>query len=77
MRDEYTNSKGYLHRYFVRWVTELGDGGYLRQVAWQVCDRRKFDNIDLATFTMSEKAQADAMCKLLNSIEEENDGLSK
>jgi hypothetical protein len=77
MRDEYTDRHGNLNRYFVRWITEVGEGGCLKQTAWQVCDRRKFDKIDLAMFKLDEKAQADAMCKLLNSIEEENDGVSK
>ena len=75
MKDEYTDRHGNLNRYFTRWVTELGDGGYLRQIAWEVCDRRKFDNIGMAKF--EEKSKADAMCILLNSIEEESNGLSK
>jgi hypothetical protein len=77
MRDEYTDKHGNLSRYFIRWVTEHDGRGGLRQVAWEVCDRRKFDKIDLATFPMAEKYKAEAMCKLLNSIEEEDDGLSK
>ena len=78
MRDEYTNSKGYLHRYFVRWVTEteaaVGRVG-LKVIGWEVCDRRKFDNIRVAKF--DNQVDAEAVCKLMNSIEEENDGLSK
>jgi hypothetical protein len=71
---EYTNSKGYLHRYFVRWITEERKG-MLSAIGWEVCDRRKFDNIGLCKF--EGKTEADGMCKLLNSIEEENDGVSK
>jgi hypothetical protein len=77
MRDEYTDRHGNLNRYFTRWETELAETGYLRVIKWHVCDRRKFDNISLAKFDKDEKDKADAMCKLLNSIEEENDGLSK
>jgi len=69
MSDEYTNKHGYLLRYFVRWVTELGDHGYLRQIAWEVCDRRKFDKIGIGVF--KNKDEAEGMCKLMNSIEEE------
>jgi hypothetical protein len=65
------NKDGYMLRYFTRWVTEHDSKKGLRQIAWQVCDSRKFDKIDLVTFPMSEKAQAEGMCKLLNSIEEE------
>jgi len=75
MRDEYTNKDGYLHRYFTRWVTEHDGRGGLRQIAWEVCDRKKFDNIGMGKF--EGKSEADGVCKLLNSIEEENDGLSK
>ena len=77
MRDEYTDKHGNLNRYFTRWMTEHDGGGGLRVTNWQVCDRRKFDKIDLATFPMEEKYKAEAMCRLLNSIEEEDDGLSK
>ena len=75
MRDEYTDKHGYLSRYFIRWVTEHDGRGGLRQVAWEVCDRRKFDNIGMGKY--EGKSDAEAMCKLMNSIEEENDGLSK
>jgi hypothetical protein len=78
MRDEYTDKHGNLNRYFTRWMTEhsVGIGGFgLNVIAWEVCDRRKFDNIGMGKYETKDKA--DAMCKLLNSIEEENDGLSK
>jgi hypothetical protein len=71
MSDEYTNKDGYLNRYFTRWATELGDNGYLRAIRWQVCDRKKFDNIVVAEFAKDEKEQAEAVCKLMNSINEE------
>jgi hypothetical protein len=70
-----TNKKGYLHRYFTRWVTEHDGKGGLLLTAWEVCDRRKFDNISMGTYETIDKAEA--ICKLLNSIEEEDDGLSK
>lgn len=72
---EYTNKHGYLHRYFTRWVTLVHADNGLQVIGWEVCDRRKFDNIGLGKF--ETKDEADAMCKLMNSIEEENDGLSK
>jgi hypothetical protein len=34
-----------------------------------VCDRKKFDNIGMGKF--EGKSEADGVCKLLNSIEEE------
>lgn len=77
MKDEYTNKDGYLLRYFTRWATELGDNGYLRVITWQVCDRTKFDNIVVAEFAKEDKDEAEAVCKLMNSIEEESNGLSK
>jgi len=75
MRDEYTDRHGNLNRYFTRWVTEHDGRGGLRVTKWEVCDRRKFDNIRVAKFT--NQVDAEAICKLLNTIEEENDGLSK
>ena len=78
MRDEYTDKHGNLNRYFTRWMTEteaaVGRVG-LKVIGWEVCDRRKFDNIRVAKFT--NQVDAEAICKLMNSIEEENDGLSK
>ena len=74
MSDEYTNKRGYLNRYFIRWITEERKG-MLSAIGWEVCDRRKFDNIGMGRYETKNKAEA--MCKLLNSIEEENDGLSK
>ena len=63
-------------RYYVRWRTEVVDGR-LTLNGWDVCDHEKFDKIALASFGNDEEDKADAVCKLLNSIEEENDGLSK
>ena len=64
----YTDKHGYLKRYFTRWVTEL-DGTSLKAIAWDVCDRQKFHKIEVARF--DTQVEAEAMCKLLNSIEEE------
>lgn len=65
-------------RYTVRWITVTDYmTGHLKQTGWEVIDWTKFDNIGVQTFPMAEEAQANGLCKLLNSIEEENDGLSK
>jgi len=65
-------------RYTVRWVTKFDSASNnLQQIGWEVIDWTRFDNIGVQTFPMSEEAQARAACILLNSIEEENDGLSK
>ena len=67
-----------LGRYGVRWrVVSDYITGNLKQIGWDVVDHRKFDNITVRTFDVSEKVQAEGLAKLLNSIEEENDGLSK
>lgn len=71
----YTDRHGNLKRYFTRWITEQTDNGYLSVIAWEVCDYKKFDNIRVAKF--DTQVEAEAVCKLMNSIEEENDGLSK
>ena len=63
-------------RYYVRWRTDLVDGR-LVITGWDVCDHDKFDKIALASFAENEEDKADAVCKLMNSIEEENYGLSK
>jgi hypothetical protein len=65
-------------RYNVRTMTtEMRDNGsvWLRQAGWWVYDWKEKKTVQ--TFPMSEKEQAEAVCKLLNSIEEESDGLSK
>ena len=65
-------------RYFVRWRTESDPiTGHLQIKGWDVCDDNKFDNITVRSFEVSEKVQAEGLCKLLNSIEEESHGLSK
>jgi len=65
-------------RYYVRWKTEPDPiTGYLQIKGWEVCDQKKFDKIALASFAENEEDKADAVCKLMNSIEEENHGLSK
>lgn len=67
-----------MKRYDVRWRTEPDPvTGHLQIKGWDVVDRKKFDNITMRQFDISEKVQAEGLCKLLNSIEEENDGLSK
>jgi hypothetical protein len=74
----YTDKHGNRKRYFTRWITEAeavaGRVG-LRVIAWEVCDYKKFDNIRVAKF--ANQVDAEAVCKLMNSIEEESDGLSK
>ena len=65
-------------RYSVRWRAEPDPvTGHLQIKGWDVVDYKKFDSITVRQFGVSEKLQADGLCKLLNSIEEENDGLSK
>lgn len=65
-------------RYTVRWVTKFdSESNNLKQIGWEVIDWTMFDNIGVQTFPMSEQEQAYGLCKLLNSIEEESDGLSK
>jgi 2-phosphoglycerate kinase len=65
-------------RYFIRWrvVTDYMTGN-LQQVGWDLIDNYKFDRTTVKSFDMFEYEQANGLCKLLNSIEEENDGLSK
>ena len=65
-------------RYNVRTMTtEMRDNGsvWLRQAGWWLYDWKEKKTVQ--TFLMSEKEQAEGLCKLLNSIEEESDGLSK
>ena len=69
-------------RYYVRWRTALRTDSFdthanLRLVGWEVCDSKKFDNIAVASFGIHEKEKADGICKLLNSNEEVEHGLSK
>ena len=65
-------------RYDVRWRTEPDPvTGRLHLKGWDVVDYEKFDNLTVQRFGVSEEVQAHGLCKLLNSIEEENDGLSK
>ena len=62
------------YRYFVRWRVDPEKGGHLLLRGWDVCDRNTFKIV--ATFMSHEKAQAEAICKLLNSNEEVELGLS-
>jgi hypothetical protein len=65
-------------RYTVRWVTKFDfASNNLQQIGWEVIDWTRFDNMGVQTFPMSEQEQANGLCRLLNSIEEESDGLSK
>ena len=71
-------SERYFDRYFIRWRTVTDyTTGHLRQTGWDVVDTHKFDRITVQSFEVSEYEQAKGLCKLLNSIEEENHGLSK
>jgi hypothetical protein len=63
-------------RYFVRCRTGY-ETGNLRVDGWDVCDKKKFDKIEIAKYGRDEFDKAHAVCKLMNSIEEENHGLSK
>ena len=65
-------------RYMVRTMTEEkreGKAVWLRQAGWWLYDWKEKKTVQ--TFPMSEKEQAEGLCKLLNSIEEENDGVSE
>ena len=65
-------------RYNVRTMTtdmREGTAVWLRYDGWWLYDWKEKKTVQ--TFPVSEKAQALGLCKLLNSIEEENDGLSK
>jgi hypothetical protein len=65
-------------RYSVRTMTtERRENGavWLRQAGWWLYDWKEKKTVQ--TFPLSEKEQAKGLCRLLNSIEEENDGLSK
>jgi hypothetical protein len=48
---------------------------WLRQTGWWVYDWQEYKTVQ--TFPLSEKAQAEGLCKLLNSIEEETNGIQK
>lgn len=62
----------------MRWRAESDPiTGNLQIKGWDVIDNHKFDRATVQSFGVSEKEQAYGLCKLLNSIEEENDGLSK
>ena len=69
----YTDRHGNLSRYFIRWKTIVKDGGALQVIGWEVCDRRKFDNI--AVFEHEDRVACEKVKQILN--EGENDGLSK
>lgn len=65
-------------RYMVRTMTsEMREGKavWLRHSGWWLYDWKEKKTVQ--TFPMSERVQAEGLCKLLNSIEEESNGLSK
>jgi hypothetical protein len=66
-------------RYTVRTMTENvaeREGVRLRYTGWWVYDWKRKETV--RTFPVSEDEQANGLCKLLNSIEEEEtNGLSK
>lgn len=67
-----------MKRYSVRHFTTQEKAAYgytVQQVGWWVYDWKEFKTVQM--FSVSEKEQANGLCKLLNSIEEENHGLSK
>jgi hypothetical protein len=67
-----------MSRYTVRYHTATEkEGEYVRVVhkSWWLYDWELLKTVQ--TFPVSEEEQANGLCKLLNSIEEENDGLSK
>ena len=64
-------------RYHVAWRTEPDSGGYLILRGWDVIDNKGFGRSAVAKFKSNEEAQAVAICKLLNSNEEIEDGVSK
>lgn len=68
MSDEYTDRHGYLLRYFVRWITAVRRDATLVLIQWEVYDRNTGEI--LAKFEAEERDKADAVCKLMNSIEE-------
>jgi hypothetical protein len=44
--------------------------GNIRLLGWDVCDGRRFDKLAIASFAPTERDQAEAICKLMNSNEE-------
>jgi hypothetical protein len=66
-------------RYGVRHLTEIvysaNNTARLIQVGWWVYDWKEYRTVQI--FKMGEHKQANGLCKLLNSIEEEANGLSK
>lgn len=64
-----TDKYGYLNKYFVRWKTATRRDSTLVLIRWEVCNRNTGEI--LATFEAEERDKADAICKLMNSVEEE------
>lgn len=69
----YTDRHGYLRRYFIRWKTRVHADNGLQVIGWEVCDRRKFDNI--AVFEHEDRVACEKVKQILN--EGEDDGVSK
>ena len=67
------------NRYNVRWITTdipcANNTARLKQIGWEVYDWKEYKSVQ--KFDMGEHEQAHGLCKLMNSIEEENDGVSK
>jgi hypothetical protein len=58
-------------RYYVRRGVVHNGRGVLVYKGWDVCDKLKFDRIAIARFETEE--QAEGVCKLMNSIEDEKE----
>jgi hypothetical protein len=66
------------NRYGIRMLTEdvkVGGRTKLTQAGWWLYDWKEYKSV--RTFPMSEKEQAYGLCRLMNSIEEESDGIQK
>lgn len=65
-------------RYSVRYLTEekrKGDYVWLAHIGWDVFDWKYKEGV--RKFERADEEQAKGLCKLLNSIEEERDGIQK
>ena len=63
------------NRYFVRWITAFTGSNALKIVGWEVVDGHKHKYKQMAVFGPNDEAQAEAICKLLNSNEELEHGV--
>ena len=65
-------------RYTLRTMTQNAKAVYgyaLQHVGWWLYDWREMKTVK--TFPKEEKEQAEGLCRLLNSIEEETNGVQK